>query len=349
MARRTVVGIALACLVAMAVLFAGGGASRERERYTPPATCKDGALFCTTGATNKGGTYTIGAQARFQKNVENGPSGQDYDGFCGEMSIQTPLLKYGIWISQQNVRLVGSGEPGGDILPENGSYEKIFSRLKIKAEKFTGNGYNNYIAWLKPRLVKGYPCIIVYDYSGGDSGSYGHIVNVSGIKTTTPTGGYNPNDTLIVHTHFTSKNVPRKVGSYACKNGDREDVTGAGCVPSMDLSGLAWCIKGPLWLGIGPPVEVIMADNREPCPEDKLCPKNSQQKPLQAKVVVHGLATGKKYALYQITKYADLPGSPTAKLPGTPWKTFTATAASMSFPASIPYQYFRAYICKEAA
>ena len=311
-------------------------------------SCKDGALFCTDGATNKGGTYSVGAKARYQKDVPNGPSGQDFDGFCGEQSIQIPMLKYGVWISQENVRLVGTGKPGGDILPENGTYEKIFKTLKVKAEKFTGNGYQNYIAWLKPRLVRGLQCIIVYDFSGGDSGSYGHIVNVTGIKTTTPTGGYNADDTLIVHTHFTDKPVERKVGSYSCKGGKQAGLEGAGCVPSMDLASLAWCVLGPLWLGIGPPVELVMADNVEPCGVEALCKNPSSQKPMKATVVVHNLVANKKYAIYQITKYADLPGSPSAKLSGTPWKTFTATGSRMAFAAEIPYHLFRAYICVAA-
>lgn len=353
MARRW---IAVACVAAMVVLLAGvvlAGAQRK-EGYTFPNEWKGwqpGALFMMDGATNKGGTYTVGAKARWQKDVENGPSGQDWDGFCGEMSIQVCLLKYGIWISQQNVRLVGANNnPGGDILPGNGSYNRIFQKLKIKAEQFKGEGYQQYIAWLKQRLVKGWQCIGVYDYdsNSGQSGSWGHIVPITGIKTTNPTGGFNGADTLIVHTHFADNVVERKVGSYSCKEGKQGGLEGAGCVPSSDLSDNAWCVQGPLWWGIGPPVELVMATNREPCPESKLCANPKSEKPLQANVVVHGLTPNKTYSIYQITTYAGLPSSPKAKLSGTPWKkSFKATAARMSFPVSIPYYLFRAYICVE--
>ncbi len=345
MARRTVWGIAVACLMAVAVLFAGARACAP-ERYTPPADCKAGSLFCTTGGTNKGGTYSVGAKARLQKDVINGPSGQDFDGFCGECSVQVCLLKYGVWISQQNVRLVGSGDPGGDILPGK-PYQKIFDTLKIETEKYTGGkGYQNYIAWVKKRLVEGLQCIIVYDYD--NSGVYGHIVPVTGIKTASPTKGYDPKDTLLVHTLFTNKLVARPVGEYSCKGGRQGGLEGGGCIPDMDLTELAWCVRRPKWRGIGPPVELIMDDNQEPCPVTKLCDNPASQDPIKAKVVVHGLTPKKKYAIYRITKYAALPSSPTAKLSGAPWKTFTATAATMSFSTSFPYHMFRAYICVEA-
>ena len=300
---------------------ADGGGTPEGDGGAG-GTC--GSLFCTDGAVRSGDNYQIGTRPRYQ--FQNGD-----DGHCGECSIQVCMTKYGVWIPQKYVREAASDN---DVLVETPSYPTAFNTMKINAEQFKGSGYQAYMAWVKERLVKGLQCIIVYDFSGSTFDDYGHIVPVTGIQTSNPTGGYNANDTLTVHTHFTENTVKKKVGSYQCK-GSKGGVESGGCVPNSSLTNWAWCIKGPKYLGIGPQVELLMDSKRE-------------GGTMSATVKLHGLTKGKSYKVYQFTSPSQVPSSPSAKLSGTPWKTVSnATSSKYSFKTSFPSGTPRWFIAVE--
>lgn len=287
-------------------------------------TC--GSLFCTDGAAKSATNFQIGTRPRYQ--FQNGS-----DGHCGECSIQVTMTKYGVWIPQKYVREAASDN---DVLVETESYPTAFDTMKINAEQFGGSGYQAYMAWVKERLVKGLQCIIVYDFNGSTFDDYGHIVPVTGIRTSNPTGGYNANDTLTVHTHFTDNTVKKKVGSYKCSTGGKTGVEGGGCVPDKHpLKGWAWCVKGPKYLGIGPQVELLMNNKRE-------------GGTMSATVKLHGLTKGKSYKVYQYTSPSQVPSSPSAKLSGTPWKTVSsATSSKYSFKTSFQSDTPRYFIAVE--
>ena len=285
------------------------------------------SLFCTTGAVKSGGTYSVGTRPRMQ--FQRGE-----DGYCGECSIQVTMTKYGVWLPQETVRMEATGSAKGDVLVETNSYPTAFSKLKINAEQFQGSGYQAYMEWVKERLVKGLQCIIVYNFGGSGYDDYGHIVPVTGIKTSNPSGGYDADDTLIVHTHFTKDTVEKKVGSYQCKGGGMPGLESGGCVPNKSLQGWAWCIKGPKYLGIGPLVELLMD-------------KNTEGGDMGATVVLHGLTSGKSYKVYQFTSAGSVPSSPSAKPTGTPWKTVTAAGTTHKITTSFPSRTPRWFVAVE--
>lgn len=334
-ALRRVLSQPLVVAVALAVVVAVLAARpRWGEWYTPPKQCQ--GLFCTRGAQNGGGVYSSGTPARFQ--YLDGD-----DGYCGECSIQVIMTKYGVWVPQAHVRKAGRDV---DVLVETNSYPTAFKTMKIRAEQFRGNGYQAYIGWIKERLVKGFGCIMVYNFKESTPyPTYDHIVSVTGIKTQSPNGGYDANDTLMVHTHFTAKPVDKRAGSFQCKGnrGSWPTLEGGGCVPNKGLRGWAWAILGPEYQGIGPHVELVMDSNKE----------GGVRKPtrttMKATVVLHGLTPGTTYAVYQYTDPKQVPSSPNAKLSGAPWKTVTATGDQAELPVSFPSDQLRYFIAVEGA
>ena len=267
------------------------------------------------------------------------------DGYCGECTIQVLMLKYGVWLPQQYVRLAATGSPKGAVLVETGSYPTAMRNMKINAVQFQGSGYQAYMAWIKSWLVRGVGVAMVWNFKDSDNtdGTYDHITPVTGIITRTPSAGYDPNDTLIVHTHFTRNLVQKRVGNYTCPAGGRGSWPGSalldngGCVPRSSLRGWAWAFLGPTYLGIGPRVELLVPKPSEP--------GVGRSETLQATVIVRGLTPGRTCRVYQFTDPKQVPPAPSSRIPAAvaPWKTFVATSAEarlgVSFPSNVP-RYF---------
>lgn len=305
----------------------------DDDGQPPPSTGSCNSLFCTTGAKNSGGEYSFGSPPRYQFQVGD-------DGYCGETSIQVTMLKHGVWLPAEYVRMQLTDSAEGDVLVENRSYQRMGEDLKLDAEQFGGSGYKAYMEFVKKNVVAGNQVIIVYQFSGSGFDDYGHIVPVAGIRTSNPSGGYNADDTLILHTHFTDNLVTKKVGSYQCGGGSGGNVMSGGCVPGGSLTGWAWAVKGPKYLGIGPRVEVRMASNKQPGLDSSVS--------MRATVVVYGLTSGKKYNLYELKSVGSVPTSPSATLSGSPWKTFTASGSTYKASASFPSNQPRWYIATAA-
>lgn len=277
-------------------------------------------LFCTEGAVRGGSQYSVGAAPRMQFQVGS-------DGYCGEMSMQVAMLKHGVWLPQEYVRLASTGSSKGAVLVETRSYKNIMRRLHIEAEQYAGrDDYAEYMAFIKKGLVRGHVGIIVYNFEGSSYDDYGHIVPVTGLTTATPRGGYDPDDTLAVHTHFTRTLASRKVGGYRC-GGRWPPLEDGGCVPRRGLDGgWAWIVKGPAYLGIGPRVELVGVPNQ---------PGPNRHVMLPATVVVHGLTPGASYRLYRVTRAAEVPATASSQLTAKVWKTFRATAPTARFKTKV--------------
>lgn len=317
---------------------------QAREAYTPPKGCTN--LMCTMGAINGvNGVYSTGTAPREQFLVGD-------DGYCGETTVQVSMVKHGVWLPQEFVRVASTGSRTGDVLVETKSYKNMPEKLKINMVQCTKGGYEGYIAFLKSWLVRGVGCAMVFNFKESDNtdGTYDHIVPVTGIITKTPGGGYDKNDILMVHTNFVPDEsgdgkpivVNRKVGDFRCESGGRKAwknarLDNAGCVPRRSLKGYAWAFGGPKYVGIGPGVELVMHSPREPGKS----PRDAGT--MKATLVVRGLTPRKTYKLYMFKDPNKVPGSPKAKVNGTPWKTFTANGAvhkeQVSFPSNEP-RYF---------
>lgn len=318
-----------------------------QESYTAANNCRN--LFCSTGSSNgTNGRYSTGSKPREQ--FLNGG-----DGYCGELTAQVLMLKHGVYASQQQVRMVATGSAKGDVLVETPSYQNIMDRFKMIAVPFKQSKYEEYIAFLKKWLVQGVGCAMVMNFRESDNtdGTYDHIVPVTGIVTKTPNKGYDPNDVLIVHTNFVpEKNedvkgrplelYPMRVGEYQCKGGrgSWRRLDDGGCVPRRGLRNFAWAVGGPMYMGIGPPVELVMGADREP-------PFGSRAT-LSATVVVRGLTPGKSYKIFEFKDPNKVPTKPNARLTGTPWKTFKAAGAVHSVGTSFPSNEIRYYIAVAA-
>lgn len=353
-ARLTWKQSALVFAVLLAVVLAVWLAFKAaQESYTAPNNCRN--LFCSTGSSNgTNGRYSTGSKPREQ--FLNGG-----DGYCGELTAQVLMLKHGVYASQQQVRMVATGSAGGDVLVETESYRNIMDRFKMLAVQYRDKknerkSYEAYIAFLKKWLVQGVGCAMVMNFKESDNtdGTYDHIVPVTGIVTKTPNKGYDPNDVLIVHTNFVpEKNedvkgrplelYPMKVGEYQCKGGRRGSwrrLDDGGCVPPRNLDRFAWAVGGPMYMGIGPPVELVMGADREP-------PFGSRAT-LSATVVVRGLTPGKSYKIFEFKDPNKVPTKPNARLTGTPWKTFKAAGAVHSVGTSFLSNEIRYYIAVAA-
>ena len=279
-------------------------------------------LFCTAGASRSGAEYSVGAAPRMQFQVGS-------DGYCGVMSIQVSMLKHGVWLPQEYVRVAATGDRRGAVLVETDSYPRIMRKLKIDAEQYGGGDeYREYMAFVKRGAVQGHIPIIVTQFAGSGFVDYGHIVPVDGITTATPGGGYDPDDTLAVHTHFTEALATRRVGSYRCGGSGRwPALERGGCVPRRGLGdGWAWVVRGPKYLGIGPRVELVGVPNQ---------PRPHKHVQLPATVVVYGLTPGRSYSLHRITAAAKVPASKTGAVQGGAWKTFVAGAAQATFRTKV--------------
>lgn len=291
----------LSVLSALSVAVAGGAA----------AGCA--GLFCTD----------LGAAPRMQFQVGS-------DGYCGEMSMQVAMLKHGVWLPQEYVRVASTGSRAGAVLVETRSYKNIMRRLHVEAEQYAGgDDYAEYMAFVKQGLVRGHVGIIVYQFEGSKYGDYGHIVPVTGITTATPSGGYDPDDTLSVHTHFTRTLARRRVGGYRCpaRAAAWPPLEDGGCVPRRGLDdGWAWVVKGPRYLGIGPRVELVGVPDQ---------PRPYAHVLLPATVVVHGLTPGARYALYRVSQVAQVPPTKTSPVRVKAWKLFVATKSRARFRTKV--------------
>lgn len=266
------------------------------------------ALMCAFFvAVQSSQTYMLGVPGRYQMD--------DRNGYCGETSIQTLMVAYGVWIPQEVARKAGSNDPYKDLLPGE-DYNKALRKLGIKFDEFTGNGHKEFFAWAKKYLVKRIGVVEVAYIKGGAFSEYDHVMPMVGIKTSSKTG-YSPDDVVYVHTNYDDDPIPRRVGDYWCARSNKKDSwTKAGCVPKNTQWGHA--IKGPVYLGIGPRVELEVPTRAEP--------GIGKSVTFRGRVRIRGLTPGKTYKLFIIHSLGDIPKSKSSTLHGiSPKKTFNAT------------------------
>lgn len=89
-----------------------------------------------------------------------------------------------------------------------------------------------------------------------------------------------------------------------------------------------YALKGPSYLGIGPPVQLEVASPREP--------GLGESEPMDGTVTVRDLVPGQAYEVYLITDLPEVPGlADVSLLAGhTPWASFVADAPTHALPAT---------------
>jgi hypothetical protein len=162
-------------------------------------------------------------------------------GYCGETSIQTAALQYGIWVSQEEVRRLAGGEV---LLGVNAG--RALRRLRLAFSEWTPRGKREprlpaFLEWLTGEVRQGHPCMIGVYIAGEDFGEYDHIVPVMGIREIgTGSAGSRPETQLFLHTLFHPQGVWRKVsGLPASRSQCRAGWAEAGDIPERTPFGLA--------------------------------------------------------------------------------------------------------------
>ena len=111
------------------------------------------------------------------------------DGYCGELSIQRVGLYNGIWISQNQARLLGGKSPGRE-LQFDGTLENVLSKLQftyynwISYKKLQKIFFlKDYISWVTENVLNGRVTLIAVKIKNGNpKWTYDHIVTVIGIN-----------------------------------------------------------------------------------------------------------------------------------------------------------------------
>lgn len=269
--------------------------------------------------------YVLGVPGRYQYDGRSG--------FCGEVSLQMLMLEYGVWIPQEAARAAGSNDPYKDLLPGE-DYNRALKKLKVRFEEFKGRGYKQFFGWAKRHLMNGTGVVEVAYIKGGAFSEYDHVMPMVGIKTTTTK--YSNNDIVYVHTNYDDDPIQRRVGDYWCTRSNKKDSwTKAGCVPKDTEWGHA--IKGPVYLGIGPPVELEVPSRKEP--------GLGKSVEFNGKLRIRNLTPGKPYKVYKITSLSKVPNSSEGVIRGIKPKSFNATKSHHVMKVKFSSNTLAYFIC----
>lgn len=297
------------------------------------STSLDGVVAAagSSGSKNEyatiGGTYNWGRQ---QFDNENG--------YCGECSIQTLMLRFGVWIPQLAVRLAGSPRSKDLLLQAGGAQgnmTKAMNAMRIKYDQFRGSGYSAFVTWTKSHLQRGFGVIEVAYASNGKDSDYDHIMPLVGMSQ--------DGQSFFVYSNYSRNAIQKQVSSYSCTRANAKGTYAqAGCIPANTKYGAA--LLGTSYTGIGPPVSLNNLSNWSEGGA------NSSARPftMTCDVVITGLTVGGQYQLYQVTSPGQVPTSTSGRVGGTPVKTFAASGASQTFRMSFNTANPTYFICTKA-
>lgn len=277
-------------------------------------------LALSVGVTQALDVVDLGAPARIQWDVRFG--------YCGEVSLQTLMLRHGAWIPQEVARLAGGGE-----LLLGVNYKVAMGKLKIAYTTFTGTGYAAFFGWAKQRLARGEGVVTVAFYRGATDPDYDHIMPVVGVETASLNGTYAPDDVFRVNSGYSLTTARRLASGWWCPASNKNDtLVNAGCVPVNTLWGHS--VLGPVYAGIGPAVALSVVQTSEP--------SRPKSVTMTGVVTVSGLRAGVAYVLYRVDKLASVPASSLIKVPTTApvvarFVGVTPTQAfNVTFPSTLP-------------
>lgn len=226
---------------------------------------------------------------------------EDNNGYCGEVTLQTLMIPFGVWLPQRWTRQVG----GGELLPGL-NYAATMDALRIRYNTFTGSGgYRSFAAWAKKQLMQSRAGVVAVTFLRGERDrDYDHNVPIVSIDTSSSptTYVYNARDVFTVYNDFSTSPIKRTASSFSCARTNKKDgLAKAGCVPSDTSWGHA--ILGPTYAGIGPRVSLSVPS---PASEPAI---GTATTTFQGTVTAFGLQPGGKYKLYRVTRLERVPAS----------------------------------------
>ncbi len=264
------------------------------------------------------------------------------EGYCGECSMQMIALGHGVWLPQWKARDLGNdGDHSYELIlsdGEEGNMTKALRLLKMRYSLFKGSGYAAFVAWGKQQLKRGCGFIYTTFHSSGNLTQYDHIVPMVALSK--------DEGSWWMYHCYDEKAVKVTTGSgYSCTRSKGNSVSNSegGCVNVNTKWGIS--ILGPAYAGIGPPVELLSLS--DPAESTSNLSK-STNKNMKCTVRCHKLTSGTKYAVYKVVGEKNAPSSKSAKLSGTPIKTFTASGSSYKFQSSFQSKDPTYFICVAA-
>ena len=154
---------------------------------------------------------------------------------------------------------------------------------------------------------------------------------IVGLRTSAPDTAYVGTDVLYINTGFSTTAVQRTMADYWCTATNKKNTDAqAGWVPQGTTWG--YDIKGPSYLGIGPPVELSGLPSGEP--------GLGSTAAWSGTLTVRGLTPGRTYKLHKLTSLATVPTSAAGAVSGTPLLSFVASGTesvhSVTFQSGTP-------------
>ena len=218
------------------------------------------------------------------------------NGYCGETSIQSIALYYGVWVSQQVVRDAAGGEL---LLDENAA--RALNKLKFNFVAWDDSAktpqFEKYMIWMKTHLLQGFPCITVVFLADSDlySEDYDHIVPVVGVTS---------RNSLLFYTLYSNRLIARPFSTLAAtRDACDSDLDDGGNIPQNVDYGIA--MKG-LKDANGVTFPTRLSVNRSDEPNVSL---GETAVNLKGTVTVSNLTPGKKYVLLRFDDLSNVPTS----------------------------------------
>lgn len=230
----------------------------------------------------------------------------DREGYCGALSIQSILLKFGAYVSQDLVRNAVDNE-----MIVMGNCAQALTNLKFTYTSWNTYSYpvpqiNEYLTWLKQQLAAGHPAIWFVYCKGDPNIIFDHIEPVFGIYSnhslTDPV--WYPDDVLVHNSDYDQNHYYRTFASLPDSRGLKGNcaVAPAGhghnemypCIPN-DAHNFGYAVTGVVDpTGAAMPIELIISDWGEPDLD-----KGEPPEKLTAIVKVSELTQGMNYTLYR--------------------------------------------------
>lgn len=214
-------------------------------------------------------------------------------GYCGEASIQTMALRFGLWVSQGEVRRLAGGEV---LLGDN--VGRALDKLELRFDAWEPRDAEVprlpvFLRWLEGHLKEGHPCMVGVYVAGGTHREYDHIVPVLGVRPAPERkGSIDGKDAILFHSLFGKQPIWKKVADLGIdRSGCSQGLQEAGNLPRETLYGVA--LLGPRH-GRRPLVSIRLDVDRaeEPNPFEGQMPCG-----MGGTVTISGLVPGAHYVI----------------------------------------------------
>lgn len=314
----------------------------ERRHFLPVAGAAISMCFPNGARAQVAGTKSLGVRLPIAPRLQ----WDDLGGYCGECCVQQAALYYGTYVSQFACRAIINPNQKTQLLVGLNE-QTVLSALRLGSVAFDHvrtptPQFPAYFVWLKRQLNLSRPVLITAYEKGLGDPDYDHIMLATGFSGV-DTVNFNPLDNL----GFNDCLHPAVFNRTASTLSDNRRMSGNGskfdfCVPRNICYGCAVSgIQDASRLAL--PVRISLENWSEP---DIIADEVPVM--LKGSVVIKGLAVGKSYSLYRYNDYRFVPTANYARSQYSSVLNFTATAASESFPVSIPSNGVAVFRCLPA-